>query len=181
MTKRTVLLWIAGAVVLAGSTTAAVLAAQDGDTTTSAVCVPVDDTDRDKAGLADHVAVVMVDHRVKEQPNETNVEVFSQIRVEETLKGGLAAQATVDQVVFRAPGGGFKATGPHREPLTAGHRYVIGVDDWGGTGSPKVQEVLFATPADGDRLGQERARWQDAITHQTRRAPGHCNDVVGGA
>lgn len=87
MMKRTVLLWIAGAVVLAGSTTAAVLAAQDGDTTTSAVCVPVDDTDRDKAGLADHVAVVMVDHRVKEQPNETNVEVFSQIRVEETLKG----------------------------------------------------------------------------------------------
>ncbi|MFJ3906269.1 hypothetical protein [Streptomyces sp. NPDC090025] len=132
----------------------------------------MDDTDRDKAGLADHVAVVTVDRQIRQQPNETNVEVFSKVRIEETLKGTLPAEATVDQVVFRAPAG-LKATGPHRDPLSAGHRYVIGIDDWG-----KVQEVLFATPADGDRLARERARWKDALTHRTRHAPGSCNDVI---
>ncbi|MER8047671.1 hypothetical protein [Streptomyces sp. NPDC094032] len=177
--KRTIVLSLAGAVVLAGSATAAVLATQDDDVTVHAICLPVDETDGDKAGIVDHVAVVTVDQTVKEQPNDVNVEIFSMVRVDKTLKGTLPSGATVDQVVFRVPGGGIKATGPHRAPLTAGHRYVIGIDDWGSTTSPRLREVYFSTPADGAQLGKERTRWKTAVAHQTaKRIAPSCNDVV---
>jgi hypothetical protein len=57
--KRTVLLSLAGALVLAGSAATAAVVLEDDDVTVSASCVPIMDTDRDKAGLVDHIAVLL--------------------------------------------------------------------------------------------------------------------------
>ncbi|MFD6366427.1 hypothetical protein ACFWGM_04945, partial [Streptomyces roseolus] len=58
--KRTMLLSLAGAIVLAASATTAAVILQEDDIAVSAVCVPIMDTDRDKADIAGSVAVVTV-------------------------------------------------------------------------------------------------------------------------
>ncbi|NML54740.1 hypothetical protein HHL19_18960 [Streptomyces sp. R302] len=56
--KRTVLRALAGTLVIAASATTAAVVFQDDDVTVSAVCMSIMDTDRDKAGIADHIAIV---------------------------------------------------------------------------------------------------------------------------
>ncbi|MEU7018799.1 hypothetical protein [Streptomyces sp. NPDC046385] len=169
--KHAVLLSLAGALVLAGSATTATMVLLD-DVTVSASCAPVMDTDRDKAGLVDHVAVVTAEEQFRPLRSTNGIQrVTVQVKVDEILKGNLPATMPIDQDVSQGARSAFE-----QQPLVPGHRYVIGVHNWDtGVG----RNAFFATSADGDRLQTERARWGDAVAHQNpkRAAPG-CQDVV---
>ncbi|MFI6644531.1 hypothetical protein [Streptomyces sp. NPDC050504] len=177
MMKRTVLLSLAGALVLAGSATTAAVVLQGGAVTVSAVCVPVLDTDRDKAGVVDHVAVVTATGRSRPVPASDGAEkVTVQVAVDEVLKGSLPPTMPIDQRAGDRAHPRFE-----QQPLVPGHRYVIGVHNWSAeNGSTTVgRSAFFATGADGARLQVERKRWKDAVAHQNpeRLQPG-CNDMV---
>lgn len=178
--KRTMLLSLAGALVLAGSAATAAVVLQDDDVTVSTSCVPVMDTDRDKAGLVDHIAVVTA--REQSGPTRTSEgteQVTVQVTVDEVLKGSLPASIPIDQVVRQGAGGTSPAY--EQQPLVPGHRYVIGVHNWDtDTGATAVgRGAFFATSADGAQLQSARKRWTRAIEHQnpTRFEP-RCSDIV---
>ncbi|MFC9734331.1 hypothetical protein ACFWEO_14605 [Streptomyces roseolus] len=174
--KRTMLLSLAGAIVLAASATTAAVILQEDDVTVSAVCVPVMDTDRDKAGVVEHVAVVTAGEQsgpTRGSDGEQRVTV--QVTVDEVFKGSLPKTMPVSQ-------GATEQARPDvlQQPLVPGHRYVIGV--LGGPSDGAVSEArsaFFATSADGAQLQAERARWKDAVAHQNpeRVDPG-CTDIV---
>ncbi|MFF9340786.1 MULTISPECIES: hypothetical protein [unclassified Streptomyces] len=176
MMKRTVLLPLAGAVVLAASATTVAVVLQEGDVTVSAVCVPIMDTDRDKAGVVDHVAVVTAGEQSgPTHGSDGEQRVTVRVTVDEVLKGTLPKTMPVTQ-------GATEQARPDllRQPLVPGHRYVIGV--LGGPSDDTLSEArsaFFATSADGVQLQAERARWKDAVAHQNpeRVDPG-CTDVV---
>ncbi|MGW5001549.1 hypothetical protein ACWEP8_28185 [Streptomyces hydrogenans] len=176
MMKRTMLLPLAGAFVLAVSAATAAVVLQEDDVTVSAVCVPIMDTDRDKAGVVEHVAVVTAGEQsgaTRDDDGEQRVTV--QVTVDEVLKGSLPKTMPIRQ-------GANEQARPDvlQQPLLPGHRYVIGVL---GTSSDRAvseaTSAFFATSADGPQLQTERARWKDAVAHQNpeRIDPG-CNDVV---
>ncbi|MEU8529329.1 hypothetical protein AB0C77_27640 [Streptomyces sp. NPDC048629] len=130
----------------------------------SAVCVPEDATDRDKAGNVATVAVVTVDAHVA---NGGGVRL-SRVTVHDVLKGDPGATLVIGQSV--------PVPGSHDDafvPLAPGHRYVVGLkeateyrDGW----------VWFATSADND-LTAARARWADAVAHQNPPRPDRrCDD-----
>ncbi|MEV7282405.1 hypothetical protein [Streptomyces sp. NPDC093111] len=170
--KHAVLLSLAGALVLAGSATTATMMLLDDDVTVSASCAPVMDTDRDMAGLVDHVAVVTAEEQSRPLRSPDGVQhVTVQVKVDEILKGKPPATMPLDQDVAQAARPEFE-----QQPLVPGHRYVIGVHDW-DTGIGR--NAFFATSADGDQLKAERTRWTDAVAHQNpkRAAPG-CHDIV---
>ncbi|MEU8540865.1 hypothetical protein AB0C52_12910 [Streptomyces sp. NPDC048717] len=175
--KRIVLLSLAGVVVLAGSAAAAVAVLQD-DVEVSASCVPIMDTDRDRAGLVDHVAVVTAGKQSETRRTaEGEQQVTLNVKVEEVLKGDLPASIPIDQVVEHESGGTRYA----QQPLVPGHRYVIGMYDWTtDTGATTIgRGAFFATSADGTQLQAARKRWQDAIAHQNPpRTDPTCSDVV---
>ncbi|MEV7282271.1 hypothetical protein [Streptomyces sp. NPDC093111] len=162
--KRTVILVAAGLAVAAASVSGAIAVLQNGPSTIDAMCVEQDETDRDKAGLVDHVTVVTVDQnpKVKQEDPSSAAYLTSRVHVEETLKGTVPTAATVEQAVNVTPTGAYQAAAPHQQPLLPGHRYVIGVQDWPGYDG----QIWFATNADGLQLQSQRARWQDAVAHQ---------------
>ncbi|MFC8980994.1 hypothetical protein ACFU3J_27910 [Streptomyces sp. NPDC057411] len=170
--KHAVLLSLAGALVLAGSATTATMVLLHDDVTVSASCAPVMDTDRDKAGLVDHIAVVTAEEQSRPLRSPDGVQrVTVQVKVDEVLKGNPPATIPVDQEVTQGARPEFA-----QQPLVPGHRYVIGVHNW-DTGIGR--NAFFATSADGDQLQTERARWADAVAHQNpKRAAAGCKDVV---
>ncbi|MFF5976998.1 hypothetical protein ACFY7C_36415 [Streptomyces sp. NPDC012769] len=173
--NHTMLLVLAGAVVLTGSATAAYTTLQGDTVTVSALCVPVQENDRDRAGLAAHLAVVTVDKTLKITAHDGYHESLSRIRVLEDLKGKLAAALDVTQTVDRTSAGALVAAADHKEPLLPGHRYVIGIYQH----PDPTPDVCLSAPADGDELDQVRAHWKDAIAHQNApRSDPKCNDVV---
>ncbi|MEU8758033.1 hypothetical protein [Streptomyces sp. NPDC048659] len=166
------LLGSAAFVVLAGSATTLVLSGRGdgpgpGPGAAAPVCARVNETDRDKAGLADHVAVIGVDKALGETAVDDLRQATAQVRVDQTLKGALPASFAVEQTVERTPAGLLAAGAPDRHPLLPGHRYVVGLNDWrGAAGTVTARTVWFAYPADADRLDAEKARWADAVAHQ---------------
>ncbi|MFD0367620.1 hypothetical protein [Streptomyces sp. NPDC127114] len=175
MMNRTLLLVLAGAAVLCGSATAAYTALQDDTVNVSAVCVPVEENDRDRAGLAAHLAVVTVDQTLNVAARDGYHESLSRIRLIENLKGTLPAALEVTQTVDRSSAGALVAAADYRQPLLPGHRYVIGIYQHPGP----TPDVWLSTQADGDRLDTVRTHWKDAIAHQNPpRSHPHCNDVV---
>ncbi|MFF5969950.1 hypothetical protein ACFY7C_00325 [Streptomyces sp. NPDC012769] len=175
MMNRTMLLVLAGAVVLTGSAAAAYTTLQDDTVTASAVCVPVEENDRDRAGLAAHLAVVSVEKTLKVTAHDGYHESLSRIRVIEDLKGKLPAALDVTQTVERTSSGALVAAADHKQPLIPGHRYVIGIYQH----PDPTPDVWLSTPADGDELDEVRAHWKDAIAHQNApRSHPNCNDVV---
>ncbi|MEU7028864.1 hypothetical protein AB0A60_19510 [Streptomyces sp. NPDC046275] len=175
MMNRTLFLVLAGAVVLGGSATAAYTVLRDDTVTVSAVCAPVDESDRDRAGLAAHLAVVTVDKTLKVTAHDGYHESLTRIRVGENLKGRLPATLDVTQTVDRTSTGALVAAADYKQPLLPGHRYVIGIYQH----PDPTPDVWLSTPADGDRLDAVRAQWRDAIAHQNPpRSHPNCNDVV---
>ncbi|MFG2116629.1 hypothetical protein ACGFRB_28995 [Streptomyces sp. NPDC048718] len=177
--KRIVLLSLAGVVVLAGSAAAAVAVLQD-DVEVSASCVPIMDTDRDRAGLVDHIAVVTTGKRSETRRTaEGEQQATLNVKVEEVLKGHLPASIPIDQIVEHDSGG---ARYEQQSLVPGGHRYVIGVYNWTtDTGATTLgRGAFFATSADGTtQLQAARTRWQDAIAHQNPpRTDPTCSDVV---
>ncbi|MEW5630322.1 hypothetical protein AB1388_27730 [Streptomyces hydrogenans] len=168
---------LAGALVLAASATTAAVVLRDGDVTISAVCVPIMDTDRDKAGIADHVAVVTAGERSgPTRGGDGELRVTVRVEVEEVLKGSLPETLPIDQT----PGDTARPE-IEQQPLVPGHRYVLGVPDAhaeDGSVAPG-RWAFFATGADGARLDAARKRWKDAIAHQNpRRVHPGCDDTV---
>ncbi|MEV7282400.1 hypothetical protein [Streptomyces sp. NPDC093111] len=143
--KRTVILLAAGLVVAAASVCGAIAVLQDGPSTIDAMCVEQDETDRDKAGLVDHVAVVTVDQnlKVKQEAPSSAAYLTSRVHVEETLKGTVPTAATVEGAVNVTPTDAYQAAAPHQQPLLPGHRYVIGVQDWPGYDGQIGADVPF--------------------------------------
>lgn len=170
--KHVVLLSFAGALVLAGSVTTAAMVLLDGDVTVSVSCAPVMDTDRDKAGLVDHIAVVTAEEQSHPLRSPDGVQrVTVQVKVGEVLKGNLPATIPIDQDAAQGARPEFA-----QQPLVPGHRYIIGVHNWD---TSIGRNAFFATSADGDQLQAERARWADAVAHQNpKRAAAGCQDVV---
>ncbi|MFB8040265.1 hypothetical protein ACFC8F_03060 [Streptomyces hydrogenans] len=177
MMKRTVLLSLAGAVVLAASATTAAVVLQEDDVTVSAVCVPIMDTDQDKAGIADNVAVVTAGEQskaVRDSDGEQRVTV--QVRVEEVLKGSLPKTLPLDQTA-----GETARPEVEQQPLVPGRRYVVGIPNTHPeNGAPGPGRwAFFATSADGTDLKTARQRWTDAIAHQNpKRIDPACDDTT---
>ncbi|MER8047667.1 hypothetical protein [Streptomyces sp. NPDC094032] len=151
---RTALLAIAGILVLAGSATTAALVLQDDDVTVSASCVPIMDTDRDKAGVVDHVAVVTA---TEQSPAPRTADgrdrVTVQVRVDEVLKGALPKTMPIDQGAQETANAEYE-----HQALVPGHRYVIGVHNWDAEGGSTTvgRGAFFATSADGGQLQRRR-------------------------
>ncbi|MER5737291.1 hypothetical protein ABT117_16640 [Streptomyces sp. NPDC002262] len=177
MMKRTVLLSLAGAVVLAASVTTAAVVFQDDDVTVSAVCVPIMDTDRDKAGIADNVAVVTAREQSEAaRGSDGEQRVTVQVRVDEVLKGSLPKTLPIDQTA-----GDTARPEVEQQPLVPGHRYVLGVPNaQPENGAPGPGRwAFFATSADGAQLETVRKRWTDAIAHQNpKRIDPACEDTT---
>ncbi|MET9952430.1 hypothetical protein ABZ135_12900 [Streptomyces sp. NPDC006339] len=175
MMNRTMLLVLAGAVVLTASATAAYTSLKDDTVTVSAVCVPVQENDRDRAGLAAHLAVVTVDKTLKVTAHDGYHEALSRVRVVENLKGELPTALDVTQTVDRTSTGALVAATDHKQPLLPGHRYVIGIYQH----PDPTPDVWLSSSADGAELDKVRAHWKDAIAHQNApRSDPKCNDVV---
>ncbi|MFJ9434775.1 hypothetical protein ACIRQY_34710 [Streptomyces sp. NPDC101490] len=173
--NRTLLLSLAGAIVLSGSA-AAYVALDDGTVTVSASCVPVMENDRDRAGLTNTFAVVTVDQTVKVTAYADHREALSKIRVVEVLKGNLPAALEVTQIVGQNPDGTLTSVAERKAALRPGHQYVIGIAE-----APEpTSDVWLSTPADGPALDTSRAHWKDAIAHQNppRSDPRCASDVV---
>ncbi|MFJ4906179.1 hypothetical protein ACIQCR_08850 [Streptomyces sp. NPDC093249] len=161
MMNRTLLLSLAGAVVLSGS--AAAYGMLDDDTVTvSASCVPVMDNDRDRAGLAGAIAVVTVEKTIEVTTHPDYHEALSRVRVDENLKGTLPSSVDVTENVGIAPNGTLVSAADYKAALQPGHRYVIAV-----YGEPEATpDAWLSTAADGAALDTVRAHWKDAIAHQ---------------
>ncbi|MFB7429644.1 hypothetical protein ACFC0K_40985 [Streptomyces hydrogenans] len=177
MMKRAVLLSLAGALVLAASATTAAVVFQDDDVTVSAVCVPIMDTDQDKAGIADNVAVVTAGEQtgtVRGSDGEQRVTV--QVQVDEVLKGSLPKTLPIDQTA-----GDTARPEVEQQPLVPGHRYVLGIPNAHPEDGPSGpgRWAFFTTSADGTDLETARKRWTDAIAHQNpKRIDPACDDVT---
>lgn len=180
--KRTTLTVLAAAAVL---TTAGTAWYTTLDTPTGSgppaeahgVCLPANDTDEDKAGYAQTIALVTVDRTVeyREEDEAPGGALLSKVTVVERLKGSPPTTMTIGQSVLREAGGGYAKTKPAYLPLEPGHRYVVGTvpdpaygDGW----------VWFATAADND-LTAATTRWTRAVDHQVAPHPDPaCNDVI---
>ncbi|MEW1696802.1 hypothetical protein [Streptomyces sp. NPDC091278] len=159
--NRTLLISLAGAVVLSGSA-AAYGVFSDDTVTVSAVCVPAMENDRDHAGLAGAIAVVTVDRTTKVTARDGYHESLSHVRVTENLKGTLPASLDMTQNVPVAPDGALSSAEDYSTVLRPGHQYLIGIFHTPG----KTPDAWLSTAADGAALDTVRAHWKDAIAHQ---------------
>ncbi|SEE59626.1 hypothetical protein [Streptomyces sp. TLI_105] len=180
--KRTTLTVLAAAAVLttAGAawyTTLDTPADSAPPSTAHGMCLPATDTDEDKAGYAQTIALVTVDRTAeyREEGEAPGGALLSKVTVVEPFKGTPPATMTIGQSVLRQAGGGYAKTKPAYLPLEPGHRYIVGTvpdpaygDGW----------VWFATDADND-LTAATARWTRAIDHQIAPHPDPaCDDVA---
>ncbi|MFD0153718.1 hypothetical protein ACWGQ4_28640 [Streptomyces sp. NPDC055721] len=141
------------------------------------LCLPANDTDEDKAGYAQMIALVTVDRTVeyREEDETPGGTLLSKVTIVEPLKGTPPERMTIGQSVLRQTGGGYAKTKPAYLPLEPGHHYVVGTvpdpaygDGW----------VWFATAADND-LTAATTRWTRAVDHQAAPHPHTaCNDVI---
>ncbi|WP_329624730.1 hypothetical protein OG357_33850 [Streptomyces sp. NBC_01255] len=180
--KRTTLTILAAAAVL---TTAGAAWYTTLDTPTGSgppaeahrLCLPATDTDEDKAGYAQTIALVTVDRTVeyREGDEAAGGALLSKVTVAQRLKGSPPTTMTIGQSVLRQAGGGYTKTKPSYLPLEPGHRYVVGTvpdpaygDGW----------IWFATAADND-LTAATTRWTRAVDRQVAPHPDPaCNDVI---
>ncbi|RSS57478.1 hypothetical protein [Streptomyces sp. WAC01280] len=141
------------------------------------MCLPATDTDEDKAGYVQTIALVTVDRTVeyREGDEAPGGALLSKVTVVETLKSNPPATLSIGQSVLRQTSGGYAKTKPAYLPLEPGHRYVVGTvpdpaygDGW----------VWFATAADND-LTTATSRWTRAVDRQIAPHPDPaCNDVI---
>ena len=180
--KRTTLSVLAAAAVLttAGAAWYTTLDTPTGSgppTGTHGVCLPATETDEDKAGYAQTIALVTVESTVeyREEDEAVGGALLSKVTVVEPLKGSPPTTMTIGQSVLRQAGGGYAKTKPSYLPLEPGHRYIVGTvpdpaygDGW----------IWFATAADTD-LTAATNRWTRAVDHQIAPHPDPaCNDVI---
>ncbi|MFS0698116.1 hypothetical protein [Streptomyces nitrosporeus] len=179
--KRVTLTALAAATVLvtAGAAWYTTLDASHQDSSPAAVhglCLPATETDEDKAGYAQTIALVAVERTLeyREESADAGGTLMSEVTVLDALKGDPPKTMTVGQSALPVAGGGYVRTKPAYLPLEPGHRYVIGaVPD----GAYEDGWVWFATTADTG-LPAVTARWKRAIAHQAAPHPDSaCEDT----
>ncbi|MFF9143922.1 hypothetical protein ACF1BN_03525 [Streptomyces sp. NPDC014861] len=134
------------------------------------------DTDRDKAGIADHIAVVTAEEQsAPARGSDGEQRGTVQVKIVGILKGSLPGTLPIDQTA-----GDTTRPEVEQQPLVPGHRYVLGIpNSHAEDGSPVAGRwAFFATGADGTELETARKRWTDAVAHQNpKRVDPGCHDT----